>query len=231
MIELIFAIVIMGIVLLSAPLILSQSTKSNMTAFQQESIAIAAAHANSLMSYTWDEQNTGDGKAANKILTVTNDIPALNEGNLSLRGTTGSTAGTQITLAGQRERRFSLVATNATFPLASEAGDRDDIDDFNNVDSNLTLYGSENAANKGAYINQTIKIKTTVAYAQSVFGTNNFTFSEPFTKVTGGSSNIKRITVTLSGNSNSAELNATQIVLHSFMCNIGAANPRTRSGI
>jgi len=58
MIELIFALVIMGIVLMSAPMLIQQSIKSGNVALQQEAIAAAAAHTSMILSLHWDESNT-----------------------------------------------------------------------------------------------------------------------------------------------------------------------------
>jgi hypothetical protein len=58
MVELIFAIVIMGIVLMSAPMLISTASKSGYVAIQQEAINEAASQVNMIMGYHWDENNT-----------------------------------------------------------------------------------------------------------------------------------------------------------------------------
>ncbi len=50
MIELIFALVIMGIVLLPSPMLIQQSIKSSFVALQQESISEVATHTAILLS-------------------------------------------------------------------------------------------------------------------------------------------------------------------------------------
>jgi len=55
MIELIFAIVIMGIVLLGIPNLVNVSTSSGFTSLQQEAIATASSQINLIMTKNWDE--------------------------------------------------------------------------------------------------------------------------------------------------------------------------------
>jgi len=232
MIELIFAIVVIGITLLSAPLLISQSSKSNITAFQQESIAIAAAHANTLLSYPWDEGNTEGKTSQRNILTVTAGDTDLNA-NGSLRGST-----TVKTKVHQRLRKFADINTNAS-AIGKDNNDADDMDDFANNALGLKDYSTStmsiNQSYQGEYINVEIKIDTDIAYINNgniAYTTNKFSFNQPFasSKDNNLSTNIKRITVTLTGNSKSAELNATSITLRSFMCNIGAATPLKTTG-
>ena len=58
MIELIFAIVIVGIALLSVPNLIYRATESGYTAMQQEAIAAAASDISLILTKRWDEANT-----------------------------------------------------------------------------------------------------------------------------------------------------------------------------
>lgn len=220
MIELIFAIVIMGIVLMSAPMLISNATKSNITAFQQESIAIVASHANALMSYAWDESNTLPNSSS-FLLTTTAGNALLNE----------ATRGAVATI--NRKRRYTPLGSDAT-AIGANAGDSDDVDDFNGININLTQYTAAQASNIGGYIDQNITIATAVAYHNdNPTGANNynaagqFTFNLPAVVGAAGITNIKRIRTTLTSVSPDAEIRNKQIILHAFMCNIGAARPLT----
>ena len=71
MIELIFAIVIMGIILMSAPMLISTATKSGYVAIQQEAINEAASQINMIMGYHWDEGSSNEF-FIDPILTVSN---------------------------------------------------------------------------------------------------------------------------------------------------------------
>jgi len=69
MIELIFAIVIMGIVMMSAPMLVSTASKSGFVAIQQEGISEVASQLNMILSYAWDENNA-DPTLGQMILTT-----------------------------------------------------------------------------------------------------------------------------------------------------------------
>jgi type II secretory pathway pseudopilin PulG len=89
MIELIFAIVIMGIVLMSVPNLIRTTEKSGYVTIQQEAINEVSTHLNVVLSYHWDENDTydtddTDENDTNKsypspILRVTNGDPGLDE--------------------------------------------------------------------------------------------------------------------------------------------------------
>jgi hypothetical protein len=233
MIELIFAIVIMGIVMLSAPLMLTTATKSSLVAFQQESIAIAAAHANTLMTYAWDEKNTksySGGALQSRILTVNDGDPELvaripgirriMDTNLSSLSSTFGNADGNGTIAG----------------LFTELRN-DDIDDFHGASPSLSIANATSTSAKSYqddYMDINITLQTDVSYLDDDInynscGTtgNGCAFNRPFN---GGdqvaSSNIKRIEITLT----SSNVSGKNILLKSFMCNIGAANPIKEDG-
>jgi len=237
MIELIFAIVVIGITLMSAPMLISQSVKSNLIAFQQESIAMAAAQASAVMTYAWDEQNT-PSETPSAILQVTNGDPQLDQnvtGDLRLLVTTKNPPQ-------QRLRRFST--SFATPALWSDGNltvqdNLDDIDDFNVKPLTLSIYSNAlNTANKGDYIDINISIDTTVTYGRdsspNYGGGGTPQFNIPFAASNNmpvnQSTNIKRITTVLTSTSDSEELKSKQIILQSFMCNIGAASPIQNGG-
>ncbi|NKQ41562.1 MAG: type II secretion system protein, partial [Sulfurovum sp.] len=73
MIELIFSIVVMGIVMMSAPMLISTASKTTSVALQQEGIHEAASRVNMIMTYEWDE-NALNGVCSSQppILKVTN---------------------------------------------------------------------------------------------------------------------------------------------------------------
>ena len=60
MIELIFSIVIMGIVMMSAPMLISTASNSTSVVLQQEGINQAVSRITMMLSYPWDEANTND---------------------------------------------------------------------------------------------------------------------------------------------------------------------------
>jgi Tfp pilus assembly protein PilV len=226
MIELIFAIVIMGIVMLSAPLMLTTATKSSEVAFQQESIAIIATHVNSLLTYAWDEENTEATFAS----------------RLNILSTESSTA--QLDRDNTRAMIPAMARAKSTVPTVASASFidtndtiKDDVDDFNGFtnDLQITTYGTGTTTEENEYMDINISINTLVKYGADRASSSNFStctsttgcaFSSPFTTAvttTGTTSNIKHIISTLT----SSMVSNKQIILKAFMCNIGSAKPRS----
>jgi hypothetical protein len=96
-----------------------------------------------------------------------------------------------------------------------------DVDDFNNKESNLTLE-SHTTAQSGDYKDTTIKIKTKIAYIDDTpnpnFDNITITYNNPFNKDMNISTNIKKIILTLTSSNDKSK----KIVLKSFSCNIGS---------
>jgi type II secretory pathway pseudopilin PulG len=220
MIELIFALVIMGIVLMSAPTLISMASKSGYVAMQQEAINEAASQANIVMGYHWDENNT-DEMYLDPILQVSSGDSNLNE-----IGTTGRRLGTP-----QESYRTFVRSDGQRFnasTLGNDAGDteKDDIDDFSG-DSYLREVES---ASSDYIESDTIQINTSVSYIFDTPGGGSYadpgadkkiTFNPNFTSTPPGTTNIKKITVTLTNPGGIDELDKT-IVFNAFSCNIGA---------
>jgi len=228
MIELIFAIVVMGIVMMSAPQMLATASQSGYTTIQQEGINEAAAQMNMILDYPWDENDSNSSHTT--VLFVNNGDPGLN-------ATRAVGGGTPIARAGTPMKSDRLYITSAglpggTFnasPIGLDSNEnnlsiKDDIDDFNQTSVNLTLDGIASAIDyieKGGNIN----IARTVTYMEDNATYNNggvngiLAFSPNFTTPK-GTTNIKQVQVTLTSTSGVTELSKT-ITLRAFSCNIG----------
>ena len=221
MIELIFAIVIMGIVLMTAPMLISTAAKSGYVAAQQEGIHETASRISMIMGYYWDENNTLSSNAENVILTTNSTISDLNVVLLRRVGTPQESKRAFVGDMGN-EYNTTLPASLGSDPILLDTSE-DDIDDFNG-DVNLTEIDPSAAdyIEKGADIN----IATSVDYISDVpsagaYNSNTLSFNPNFTATSSTTStHIKRITATLTSNSGVDELNKT-IILHAFSCNIG----------
>ncbi len=228
MIELIFAIVIIGIVLMSAPQLMQTAAKSGYVSIQQEGISEAASRVNMIMGYPWDEANVDDS-TFNVLLQTTGGTANLNESNRTLANgfiLSGYRVGTPM------ESIRNFVGPNPSNPrlqassIGSEGGDMDDIDDF---DSNLINLKDESSGLAGNidYIEKTvdINISTTIQYlndntSAGGYNTSTITYNPDFTTAY-NLTNIKGITVTLvSARTDVSELEKT-IILRAFSCNIG----------
>lgn len=213
MIELIFAIVIIGITLMSAPMIISQSVQSVNTNLQQESVAAAASQISLILTHHWDENDTSD-VAGDGILRVVAGAPLLSVASRDTNFT----------------RKYNAPGTgfeDASTILGSEGGDLDDMDDFNTQTYNLILYGNENInikENEGDYIDKTVTMSNIVEYGIDVtsdYTTQPVVFNNPF-RISNASTDIKLITVRLTSLSGVSEY-AKEISLSAFSCNIGAS--------
>ena len=117
MLELIFAIVIMGIVLMSAPRLISTAAKSGYVAIQQEGINEAASQLNMIMGYQWDE-NDVDERYIDPILRVNAGDPELEESIPTGRrlGTPEESYRTFVRSDGKDDSAASTIGTFSRMP-------------------------------------------------------------------------------------------------------------------
>lgn len=234
MIELVLALVVMGIVLMSAPQLIATAKQSSITSVQQEAIALGASHMTMVLSRHWDEANT-DPDIEVTILDTDTDTAAPN--GLE-RNAGGVRAGTP-TLGKHRsffDAAGNTYAATANGSLGNEMGEansvNDDIDDFDNTTATLQVSG---IAGSDDYVDRQMQMGTTVRYisdspqgATYNTNTNILTYNMP-TGAVGRSSHIKYIQVILnSGQAASAELNTT-LTFDAFSCNIGRHYYRMRA--
>ena len=214
MIELIFAIVIMGIILMSAPMLISTAAQSGYVAIQQEAINEAASQVNLIMGYHWDENDVNDIQM-NPILRVTNG-----HADLAEDGSSGRRQGTPEESYRSFIRSDGEDDLNASSSLGIDGTEtiEDDVDDF---DGNTSLVLIQSSTTDYIEDETTININTDINYiSDSVGGGYNQSsiIFNPFTAST-GTTNIKSITIKLT--SSGPEELAKEIELLGFSCNIG----------
>ena len=226
MIELIFAIVIIGLILMTAPMVISTATKSGYVALQQESIAAASSEIGMILTHHWDEEDTDQNLSA-PILRATGDTD-LNEVDDALGNPTGLRAGTSI--YSKRTFLTSLggrLDATAVGDLGHDLNDRDDIDDFTTLSS--TLYEEESTTTSdGDYIDKDIVLSTTVSYISDAPTSGSYTGTgvsidfdlDTSAAAPGGTTNIKSVVVNLTTTKTDEEMDKS-IVLRAFSCNIG----------
>ena len=219
MIELIFAIVVMGIALLSAPMILGMSIQSANISMQQESIAATASELSLIMTHPWDEGDSNNTTGFG-ILRVAGGDPALNFGSRDVA----------------YNRIFNNAPMKENASLAEDFGNGDDIplndiDDFHGVVSTVALYNSVSEVsnlgnNEGEYLKgANFTLTTAVDYINDAadYANGSVAFNPPFS-TSGASTNIKRIRVTLTPAGNPPPPEHDQLItLSAFVCNIGNA--------
>lgn len=221
MIELIFSIVVIGIVLMSAPILMQQASKGGYVTMQQEGINEASSRISMIMEYDWDEND----RVFNTILRTSSLDTDLN-GTINVDGIIVKRIGTPNESS---KRKFIDINNNESSAtpwnsLGTDVSDarEDDIDDFAG-----TTYLIEIETSSADTIEKTtIDIDTDIAYisdspSTGAYNSNALSFNPNFTQTLNTESNIKRITTTLTSSSGVEELNKT-IILHAFKCNIGA---------
>jgi len=202
MIELIFALVIMGIVLMSAPMLIHQSIKSSNVALQQEAIAAASSQTAIILSMHWDEANSNVAVGESPILDANRSSFPFPPAGVSERNTKDA----NITLL---PSVLGIADINETVYT-----DFDDVDDYHNSDFGLILFNNESTtADIGEYVDTKISIKTTVRYTQENNVSENIT--------TGSFSNIKFIKVNLTSKQTDVPELEKNITFKAFSCNIG----------
>ena len=237
MIELIFSLVIIGIVLLSTPMLIQQSIRSSNVALQQESIAAAASHMGVILSMNWDEANANLPIGTSPILDTNRTGLSPTQNPLDFNG--GSLPGLQDVSG-----RVSLVGGSFAFnpSLLAEFGANqdsnesnftsfDDIDDYDGSSLGVTVYNAQNSsADIGDYVDSQLEMNSTIRYVEdrpSSFMLNSSTINlnSSIQTTIAVPTNIKMIKVVLTSNSGVAELDKN-ITLNAFSCNIGTFLPQ-----
>ena len=224
MIELIFAIVVIGIVLLSAPMLIQQSVNSGYVTLQQEAIAAASSHTGIVLAKHWDEGDANNTTGVAPIITLNSQQP-----------------NSPFTLGGiidiNTSSRTSAIADNniSASPIGTDGNETtpdlyDDVDDYNNKNLNLTIFNGETTtADIGEYIDQNITIRTIVTFANdrnetysdfnnSIVTVNNIYLNRD---LGGVESNIKFIRVNLTTQNTAVPELEKNITMDAFSCNLG----------
>lgn len=220
MIELIFAMVIIGIALLSAPMLISTASKSVSAALQQEGVNQAATRLNMILTYKWDDQNNNfDCYEHPSILTAYSGDSELKM-NSSYRRAGISNYSNSHTFECGKNMTYSVSPKLGLEPAEKQPND---IDDFSGMSSLVKINkGSTDGAD---YVEKnTVRISTKVVFASDYTSYNGVKTIKYNFKPSGAiyyPSNIKMVSATLSSNHSSEELQKN-ITLYAFSCNLGS---------
>ncbi len=230
LIELIFAMVVIAITLISVPNLISKTTKASNEAINQEAISNAASFLDMAMSSYWDEECVPPNRK-NPILIVEKEDNALKEFNMTfptifikLARRVGSPITTSRKFIDANGTRYKATSPNN---LGMELGESepDDIDDFNGRATQLIKTNENTTAQEGDYKDKKITLSTVVNYIDDTPNPSGYNmpiinFDNPFSNIENiKSTNIKAITVTLTSQND----NKKSVVLRAFSCNIGSS--------
>ena len=216
MIELIFALVIMGIALMSAPMLMSVASSSVVVALQQEGLNEASSRVNMILTYPWDENDTNDS-CIPPVLVVSKD----GDSQLEMIPSTYRRVGVPLTT---NSRTFKCGDKNLTASIVVDG--KNDIDDFIGTTRLDTPGGGSGGVD---YIEQkTVLISTAVSFGNDSADYDSQQIAFAPAPGPGGSTNIKIITVTLTSDSSVDELKEKSITFTAFSCNIGGIAYRSK---
>ena len=214
MIELVISIVVMGIVVTSLPMLLSQTQENNAVAMQQEAILATKSRIAGILTYQWD---------ANSIDTTTSPYEKVLDTSTSPDADRDFDTVAPLKRAGHVDgilRRRVHPTNTPTSPNSSEWGNTTikDIDDFDGKSDSITVIPQDfdfileiDLSSTVAYIPDTIDINTSNQTA--IFSTNvNNHQNNP--------TNIKMVEVTAS-----SQTNPINLTLRAFATNIGESAP------
>ncbi len=204
MIELIIAIVVMGIAVMTLPLLLSQTQNNNAYAMQQEVILAARTKLGDTLTYRWDENSLQNDRIGVLVTQGDSDLNA-----------TVDTIRRVGHVKGNKRRKFfaDLNSSTSVANLGSDGGDLDDIDDINNQ---TTFLSPSSEVTSLDYRFKDFNITTTVVYVDDNASYNDQNLTFTFKKIgVNHTTNIKLLTIKVIGNS------IIPFVLRSYSCNIG----------
>ncbi len=138
LIEVLFAIVIMGITMVSVPVIMSSNAKGFDATIIQEAIFAASAELNQVLALSWDENSIeNNNTTASRVINTAGDCDAfkLRPGHIN------------------QPLHRRCLDNNATTPsgLGSDGGDLDDIDDINTSKKDMFIGTLDEDSYKHAY--------------------------------------------------------------------------------
>jgi len=231
MLELIFAMVIMGIVLMSAPSLMMQARDSGIVVAQQEAITAGAAEIDMILSKHWDEEDTNESLHG-PILVVDNGDSQLNEDTDDNGNPTGRRVGTPK--SSNRSFVTEIGRLNAS-TIGSDSGENDasaydDIDDYDGYEDTLTNASTDvQSTEDGNYIDTSIVLNATVSYLQDSadYDSAGITLN-PLGAAGTPTTNIKGVSVTVTSGEHDEDLH-TNIKFQAFSCNIGTYELKERT--
>jgi prepilin-type N-terminal cleavage/methylation domain-containing protein len=213
LIELIFSIVIIAISVMSIPMMLQQSSKSDNFSLLQETILSSHTKMQNIVSYRWDDASSETDNSVVRVLDVKNGDSELN------RTVVASSIRRKGHIVADKRRKMFDVAT---YPTSIVDG-TNDIDDFNNIEYTISNGGGNGIAGDLDYIDTNLKMTPHIYYIddKTDYSLSNitFTFDSDTNKSLSlpNSTNIKMVELVTTSQIDSS----IPITFRTFSCNIG----------
>ena len=210
MLELVIAIVVMGIAVSALPLILTQSQNSNALALQQEAIMATKAKISYILAYEWDARSYDANASASRVLDTTSssdaddDFDVLDANSTKRKGHVRADKRRRLRDNDDLDRNATTLTDN-TYR---------DVDDFNGKDENMSISTIDD------YIFR-INLHSDVSYFDDGkmdtidYDSNETTFVFDSNRTKNNPTNIKMITVQTTGE------NGINITMRAYASNIG----------
>lgn len=214
MIELIIAIIVMGIAVMSLPMILTQTQNNDAIAMQQEAILSTKTKMGFITSYMWDENSWDAGANISRILDTTNSASADNAFDVN---TTTDIRRRGNFLADARRRLWDIGNARRNPFTGVQPPGINDISDFNGRNDNITLNANDMDYLFGITINATVNYLSDTLAGGNYRTNSSILFNFNTANTVANPTNIKMITLTTTSPTN-PDINIT---LRSFASNIG----------
>jgi len=219
LIELVLAIVVIAISVMSVPMMLQQGAKSDSFSMMQEAILAARTKMGNILSYKWDDNATDGNNSEGRLraLDVFAGDPALDRnGTYYPERRIGHVYG---------DLRRKMMA-NPTYPSDNVDANITDLNDFDNVSITLSAVAASSATDNFDYLDVDLNLTSHVYYISDMttggtdYNDTNISFVfDPSTKhsITNNadSTNIKMIELEVTSQ------NYQTFLFRTFSCNLG----------
>ncbi|NWF66218.1 MAG: hypothetical protein HXX81_01995 [Campylobacterales bacterium] len=211
MIELIFSIVIIGISVISLPMIMFSGMKSSEHAFKQEAILAAVTKMENILGYPWDKNLTYGN--SDKILDIVDNT----DKNISFdRGADNFRIGIFQTSDTTNIRKFHEDKNySSDIPLSYQEPFKG-VEDFNKLEQSLVIVAG---TSENDYIKKDINISVSVYYTKDI----SSTVFKTDLNLSNNKTNMKVVEILIKDDGKNI------IKLKSFVCNIGEQRLTSKS--
>ncbi len=223
LVELVLAIVIIAISLMTIPLMLTQSGNNNSFAMAQETIFAARTKMGNILTHQWDRNSTENNGSVTYIRVL--DVQA-GDAELSRDGATQDDNRRIGHVASNFRRRFhdgNMTAAEMTFPAGGVTDvNNTSIDNFHNDFSTLSSFGDFDYVRDFNLTTTVSYISDDANYTRQIIGFDFNISSGADINIIANSTNIKMIEVTARSEDGNV------FVFRSFSSNIGQTDLLSR---